>query len=99
MARRINPLGFSDEGDKEYRISVVCQEDAEPDIRLMLIHANTSKTLFLNHLESGDVIGDKVEIVADFCSMGRPKNQILEEIVSQVLRNNNVVSAGWEILH
>ena len=98
VARHIDPLGVSYDADKDYRISVVCLEDAEPEIRMLLINANTSKTLFLTHLESGDVIGDKVEVLADFCSVGRPKNQVLEDIVSCVLQDPAVISAGWEII-
>ena len=99
VARRINPLGVSYDADKSYRITVVCLEDAEPEIRMLLINTNLSKTLFLCHLESGDVIGDKVEIIADFCSMGKAKNQILEDIVSCALQDPAVISAGWEIIN
>ena len=56
------------------------------------------KTLYLNHLESGDVVGDKVEIIAKYCSAGKPKSNILEGIVGQVLELPAVISAGWEVL-
>ena len=45
-------------------ISVTCQEDAKQEICLWTINSNPGKTLFLNNLESGDVVGDKVEIIA-----------------------------------
>ena len=64
----------------------------------MLINSNSCKTLFLNNLESGDVVGDKVEIVAEYCSVGKSKNNILEGIVGQVLVIPEVISAGWEVL-
>lgn len=68
------------------------------EIRLLLINCNPCKTLYLNNLESGGVVGDKVEIVAEYCSLGKPKNQVLEGIVGQALALPTVVSAGWEVL-
>ncbi|EQG31755.1 putative magnesium-transporting ATPase protein C [Clostridioides difficile DA00128] len=98
FARKFHPITSSDESEKQYRISVTCQEKAEQDIRLLLINSNSCKTLFLNNLESGDVVGDKVEIVAEYCSVGKSKNNILEGIVGQVLVIPEVISAGWEVL-
>ena len=99
LARKIRPVAVGEESEMEYRISVTCQEAEEPAIRHLLItNAGGCRTLFLNNLESGDVIGDKVEVIADFCSMGRPKNHMLEAIVGKALENPNVVRAGWEVL-
>ena len=98
LARKLNTITTGDESEKQYRISVTCQEDAEQEIRLLLINSNPCKTLYLNNLESGDVVGDKVEIVAEYCSSGKPKNNVLEGIVGQVLTISEVISAGWEVL-
>ena len=98
LARKMNPITAGDEFEKQYRISVICQEAAEQEIRLLLINSNSCKTLFLNNLESGDVVGDKVEIIAKYCSVGKPKNNVLEGIVGQALAIPEVVSAGWEVL-
>ena len=98
LARKLNPITTGDESEKQYRISVTCQEETEQEIRLLLINSNSCKTLYLNNLESGDVVGDKVEIVAEYCSFGKPKSNVLEGIVGQVLSIPQVVSAGWEVL-
>lgn len=98
LARRLGPITSGDELEKQYRITVVCLEDLEQEIRLLLISSNPSKTLYLNHLESCDVIGDKVEIIAQYCSSGHSKNNILEGIVGQILEIPEVISAGWETL-
>ena len=58
LARKLNPIAVGDESEKEYCITVLCLDDAELEIRLLLITSNSSKTLYLNHLESGDVVGD-----------------------------------------
>ena len=73
-------------------------EAKETDIRALLINGNTSRTLYLNHLDSGDVVGDKVEVIAKYCSVGNAQNQVLEGIVRQALKLPEVVSAGWEVL-
>lgn len=98
LARKVNPISFGDESEKQYRISITCLEDAEQEIRLLLINSNTCKTLYLNNLESGDIVGNKVEIIAEYCSAGKPKNHVLEGIVGRALAVPAVVSAGWEVL-
>lgn len=98
LARKVTPMVAGDESEKQYRISVTCLEDAEQEIRLLLINCNPCKTLYLNNLESGDVVGDKVEIIAEYCSSGKSKNNVLEGIVGEVLKISEVISAGWEVL-
>lgn len=98
LALKIGPIFPRDESEVQYKISALCAEKAEPDIRNILIANNSSKTLFLTNLESGDVIGDQVEVEAEFVSMGRPKHHDLEEIVGRILANPAVVRAGWEVL-
>ena len=82
----------------EADLPVTCQESAEQELRALLIHSNTCKTLYLTNLESGDVVGDKVEILAEYCSSGKSKRTVLEGIVGQALKLPEVVSAGWEVL-
>ena len=98
LAKKLNPLVSGDESEKQYRISITCQEKVEWEIRQLLINSNSCKTLFLSNLESGDVVGNKVEIIAEYCSSGKLKNNILEGIVGQALEIPEVISAGWEVL-
>ena len=98
LAQKISPITTNEESEKQYCITVVCQADAENDIRSLLINTKVCKTLFLNHLESGDVIGDKVEIIAMYRSSGKSKKHVLEGIVGKILNLTDVVSAGWEVL-
>lgn len=67
------------------------------DLRTLLINANTCKTLYLNHLGSGAFIVDKVEVVAEYCSVGSPKIMPWKG-VRQALKLPDVASAGWEVL-
>lgn len=98
LAQKVKPITSWEENEKLYRISITCRETKETDLRALLINGNTCKTLYLNHLDSGDVIGDKVEVIAEYCSVGSPKNHVLEGIVLQALKMPDVISAGWEVL-
>ena len=98
IARRISFERGSENQDKEYKISVVCLDPAEPEIRQMLINTKICKTLFLVNLESGDIVGGKTEVTAKFCSVGNTKNHPIEVMVSRLLENPKVMSAGWEVI-
>ena len=98
LSMKIRPVTGWEESEKLYRISITCREAKETDIRALLINGNTSRTLYLNHLDSGAVVGDKVEVIAEYCSVGNAQNQVLEGIVRQALKLPEVVSAGWEVL-
>ena len=98
LAIRLNPIVSGDEFGKEYCITVLCREVAEQRIRLLLVNNESCKTLYLNHLESGDVVGGKVEIKAQYRLAGKPKGNVLEGIVRQTLEIPEVISAGWEVL-
>ncbi len=98
LALKLNPITINDEFEKQYRISITCLEEAEQEIRLLLINNNTSKTLYLTNLESGDVIGDRVEVIAKYTSVGKSKNNVLEGIVGKTLLMPEVISSGWEVM-
>ena len=87
LSMKVRPVTGWEESEKLYRISITCREAKETDIRALLIH-----------LDSGDVVGDKVEVIAEYCSVGNAQNQVLEGIVRQALKLPEVVSAGWEVL-
>ena len=98
LAQKLPSLVAGEDSEKHYRISITCHEDVEQEIRLQLLNGNTCKTLFLTNLESGDVVGEKVEIVAEYRFAGKPKNSVLEGIVARVLFIPEVTGAGWEVL-
>ena len=98
LARKLTAIGYSEEQETAYKVSVVCLDDAEPEIRHLLINLNTGKLLFLRYLESGDMVGGKTEVIAEYCSVGRTRRHLVENIVSAMLRHPKVMSAGWEII-
>ena len=98
LANKISVTGMDEEQEKDYRISVICQDPAEPEIRQMLIGGNTCRTLYLRNLESGDVLGEKTEVLAEFSSVGKSKDHFVESMVSTILTHPKVISAGWEVI-
>lgn len=97
LVRRLPPVFSEDETEKQYSISVTCAAVAEPDIRLLLIDRGSCSAFILTHLESGDVPGGQVEIIARYRPVGRPKSRVLESIVGEALAIPAVVSAGWDV--
>lgn len=95
---KVKPVTGWQETEQVYRISVTCRETWENEIRSLLLNGNTTAALCLNHLASGDVIGDKVEVIAEYRSQGIVKSNVLEGIVRQALQIPDVISAGWEVL-
>ncbi len=98
LALKVKPVTGWQETEQVYRISVTCRETWENEIRSLLLNGNTTAALCLNHLASGDVIGDKVEVIAEYRSQGIVKSNVLEGIVRQALQIPDVISAGWEVL-
>ena len=99
LCRKITPISMRDDEEEiKYKISITCNEDAELEIRELLIKSNNSKTLYLTNIDSGDVIGDKVEVIAEYVTKGKPQNHILEKIVTKALANEKVINAGREII-
>ena len=98
LVQKIHVVGCSEDQETEYKISVICLDPAEPEIRQVIINCNSCKTLFLRNLESGDVLGGKTEVAAEFFSVGKSKKHLIESMVAKILRNPNVVSAGWEVM-
>lgn len=98
LVPHIRPILTTEESEKLYRISVTCADSAEIAIRAMLISKNTCRTLYLATLESGDSIGDRVEIQATYTSTGSNKSHVVEQLTGRILTHPAVTSAGWEIL-
>ncbi|MDD4849178.1 MAG: MgtC/SapB family protein [Gemmiger sp.] len=98
LAIHLHPVFEREEEEKRYRISITCLETVEMEVRATLVSGSTCKTLCLQNLESGDIVGEKVEIFADYISYGKAKNAALEGIVRKISENTAVIGAGWEVL-
>lgn len=63
----------------------------------IMIYALDSK-LRLLELESGDMIGDKVEIEAVISCRGKKRNAIIEKMIDRLSLHKDVASIGWKNL-
>lgn len=98
LVRKIMQTGSVVDTEQIYQVSITCREDAERNIRLSLLKNNANKNLYLTYLTSGDEIGNKVEIIAKYGIAGKVRKNQMEEIVSSLLTNPEVLSAGWEVI-
>ena len=94
------PVFFTaEDNEKTCLISVTCLEEKEVIIRSLIIN-NIFENMYLVNLESGDVIGDRVEIRGEFILIEKRKKQTrekIENLVTKLLKMPGVISAGWEI--
>lgn len=98
LMARIRQVASGEDNEKTYRVTVTCRDAGEGRIRSFFIGRRLSRTLCLTNLDSGDVIGGKTEIQADFLSAGGTKHTELEAMVTQILECPDVVQAGWKVL-
>ena len=100
LSRKVKVIGVgaSEELENTYRISVSCFEEVQIKIREQIIAYTTRSNLLLVNMENSDIIGDRVEIRAEFICFGNDKMNVLEQIVSQLLQEGLVIQAGWEIV-
>lgn len=100
VSNKINPLSRFDEEENEkyYKISVTCSEQKELLIRSIIMNYISSTKLVLSNLESGDVVGDKVEVIAKLICYGKRKDDIAEKLISTISSEQQVTSAGWKLI-
>lgn len=93
----ITPLVQFDETEKYYRLSITCEEAKDIKVRTIIMSDISNSSLVLTTLESSNIIGDKVEIVARLLCHGRRKDEIVEELVRKLSKEEHTISAGWEL--
>ncbi len=97
IGSRIKPLKiFQDVGEKYYSLKIICEETKEIAIRRMILETVSENGLTLMNLESGDLIGSKVEIHAQLFSASRSLGDKPEKIISRICVQEGVYSAGWK---
>lgn len=73
LARKLNQIPIGDESEKQYRISITCQENAEQEIRLLLINSNPCKTLFLNIWKVAMLLVKRLRLLRNIVQLESPK--------------------------
>lgn len=85
--------------EKLYKISVVCPEESEPDVRksIMSIIKNEPGAL-LHTLESTETEDENKKIRA-FITTKTDNDALIESLLTQVGKNDEIISAGWKVEH
>ena len=89
-----------DRRDREetmYKISILCKESSEIDIRSHLIKTIREKNdVLLHNLESNDEINGDVKIKA-YITTAKKNNDVVESIIVHIGKDEGIISAGWKI--
>ena len=89
-----------DRRDREetmYKISILCKESAEIDIRSHLIKTIREKNdVLLHNLESNDEVNGDVKIKA-YITTAKKNNDVVESIIVHIGKDEGIISAGWKI--
>jgi len=97
IATRIYPLKGFDEEEHTYKITVVCSEQKEFDVRSLIMTYIAGTRLSLIDLESADVTGGKVEIKAIMICGSKKQDETAEKLVGKISLEEGVTKAGWEL--
>ena len=89
-----------DRRDKEettYKISILCKESSEIDIRSHLIKTIREKNdVLLHNLESNDSSNGDIKIKA-YITTAKKNNDVVESIIVHIGKDEGIISAGWKI--
>lgn len=94
---RVRPLkSLQAKTEEYYSLKVICEVDKEIAVRRVILDLVKECNLTIMNLESGDLIGSKVEIHATLLSPERASADTPEKIVSRICVKEGVYSAGWK---
>lgn len=97
IAKRMKPLkSLQVEMEEYYSLKIICEETKEIAIRRVILEMVNECGLTIMNLESGDLIGSKVEIQATLFSPEGTTADTPEKIVSRICVMEGVYSAGWK---
>lgn len=80
-----------------YIISITCSEETETDIRSHLVKTIREKSnVLLHNLESHETDEGKTKIKA-YITTVRKNNEVVEDILTHIGKDEGIISAGWKI--
>lgn len=86
-----------DREETTYKISILCKESSEIDIRSHLIKTIREKNdVLLHNLESNDEVNGDVKIKA-YITTAKKNNDVVESIIVHIGKDEGIISAGWKI--
>ncbi len=83
--------------ESAYKISITCSEETETDIRSHLVKTIRDKNnVLLHNLESRETDDDKIKIRA-YITTVKKNNEVVEDILTHIGKDEGIISAGWKI--
>jgi len=96
ISNKISPM--FDESGKCYQVTAVCAENKKKLIRSIIMDHISSSKLVLTDLESKNITGDKVQIVAKMNVYGKHREDIAETLIDKIRDEQDVTSVRCDIL-
>jgi putative Mg2+ transporter-C (MgtC) family protein len=96
---KVNHYNKEKHANKEcvYKISIVCTEEVETDVRTHLIKTIRNKNgVLLHNLESNSTDDANVKIRA-YITTAKQNDDIVESLLAHVGKDEGIISAGWKI--
>ena len=98
LSQKISPLEEFNEEESFYKITVICREAKELEIRSLILKETKDTKLALTELDTDDLGNKKVKIEATYRFNGKRTDDTIESIISKLTLNNGIKKVGWEIV-
>jgi len=98
LSHKVNPLDNFNEEKILYKITIICDESDELDIRPLVLKEAKDTKLSLIELNSNDLGNKKVQMEATYKFTGKKIEDTIEVIISKLIQNNGVKKVGWEVI-
>lgn len=98
LSQKISPLEEFNEEESFYKITVICRESKELEIRSLILKETKDTKLALTELDTDDLGNKKVKIEATYKFNGKRIDDTIESIISKLTLNNGIKKVGWEIV-
>ena len=81
-----------------YKISIVCTESKELEIRSAILKETKDTKLTLTELDTNDLGNKKVQIEATYRFFGKRIDDTIEGLVSSLSIKDGIKKVGWEFI-
>ena len=95
LVMRINRQPFErTELSRVYTLRVVCNESQESSVRSKMLHLIQQSTMLLRAIESRDIEGSTVEVLATIVTSERAESKV-ERIIGRMSLDATILAASW----
>lgn len=98
LSQKINPLDNFNEEESFYKISIVCTESKELEIRSAILKDTKDTKLTLTELDTNDLGNKKVQIEATYRFYGKRIDDTIEGLVAALSIKDGIKKVGWEFI-